>query len=61
MNLSAGKAMGTGDESSAEKIVKNRRESMEYADWIEGYRKWRLWNKKGISEKDLHTAYGSPL
>jgi hypothetical protein len=34
---------------------------MEYADWIEGYRKWRLWNRKGLLEEDLYSAYGSPL
>ena len=36
--------------------------STEYADWIEGYRKWRVWNKKGREElQDLTSADGSPL
>ena len=50
MKLSAGPAANANEEISAEKIDKQRRQSMEYADWIEGYRKWRLWNKKGLSE-----------
>ena len=58
MKMSAGTAPVDDD---TDKLQIKRRQSMEYADWIEGYRKWRLWNKKGILEEDLHTAYGSPL
>ena len=58
MKMSAGTAPVDDD---TDKLQIKRRQSMEYADWIEGYRKWRLWNKKGLLEEDLHTAYGSPL
>lgn len=35
---------------------------MEYSDWIENYRKWRQWNKKGTEEEDnLYSPYSSPL
>ena len=61
MNMSAGKRGNQNDAAAGEKIESKRRESIEYADWIEGYRKWRLWNKKGLIEEDLQTAYGSPL
>ena len=61
MTMSAGKRADTTDAGTGEKLELKRKESVEYADWIEGYRKWRLWNKKGLLEEDLHTAYGSPL
>lgn len=39
-----------------------RKMSTEYSDWIEGYRKWRVWNRKGREEQqDLTSADGSPL
>lgn len=61
MNMSAGKRADSIDAATGEKVELKRKESVEYADWIEGYRKWRLWNKKGMLEEDLRMAYGSPL
>jgi hypothetical protein len=42
--LGAGPAPG-GEAGAA------RKQSMEYSDWIEGYRKWRVWNRKGLEEQ----------
>ena len=38
--MSAGKAGGDSG-NDASKLQIKRKESAEYADWIEGYRKWR--------------------
>jgi len=35
--------------------------SAEYADWIDSYRKWRLWSKIMDGDDDLLSQYGSPL
>ena len=40
MKMSAGKAGGDSG-NDASKLQIKRKESAEYADWIEGYRKWR--------------------
>ena len=61
MNMSGGKRAEMANQDVNDKLGIKRRQSMEYADWIEGYRKWRLWNKKGHLEEDLCTAFGSPL
>jgi hypothetical protein len=43
-------------------VAAARKMSTEYSDWIEGYRKWRVWNRKGREEQqDLTSADGSPL
>ena len=60
MSMSAGKGAAQDGKNSDKQDLK-RKQSMEYADWIEGYRKWRLWNKKGLLEEDLHSPLGSPL
>ena len=44
-----------------QKIDQQRKQSMDYSDWVESYRKWRLWNKKGEDEAELFSPYGSPL
>jgi len=39
-----------------------RKPSADYSDWIESYRKWRQWNKKGTEEEeDLLSPFVSPL
>jgi hypothetical protein len=44
-----------------EKAIEQRKQSMDYSDWVESYRKWRLWNKKGEDEPELLSPFGSPL
>jgi hypothetical protein len=38
-----------------------RKKSVDYSEWVESYRKWRLWNKKGEDEPELLSPFGSPL
>ena len=53
--------LGAGPAASGGAAVA-RKQSSEYSDWIEGYRKWRVWNRKGREEQsDLFSADGSPL
>ena len=52
--------LGAGD-FKVPKIDNQRKQSMDYSDWVESYRKWRLWNKKGEDEAELLSPYGSPL
>lgn len=44
-----------------DKALEQRKQSMDYSDWVENYRKWRLWNKKGEDEPELLSPFGSPL
>lgn len=44
-----------------EKVLEQRKQSMDYSNWVESYRKWRLWNKKGEDEPELLSPFGSPL
>ena len=53
---------GSSKVSDTPKYDRQRKLSIEYSEWVEGYRKWRLWNKLAPEEaEDLLSPYGSPL
>jgi hypothetical protein len=55
-------AADTRDSTRQKTLQRTRKQSEEYALFIDSYRKWRLWAKRSQEEQeDLLSPQGSPL